>query len=289
MDIKDIRNQSEKTMRILVVQGGTRSENSCPGRNTKIRSMVDLILESSPDYVNVDVLDLAVEGDGKRIIQPCKGCVGTAGGFHCHWKCTCYGPKSDSSDLNDIMHDDKVYDRLEMSDGIMFMTPIHWFKPSGPILAMLDRLVCASLTITREQAKRLTDNDLKNPEKTMALEKSGKYDNLKKNHLGGKVAAVFAQGDDGADDYYNTINKPNTTPGNFMEDVYSSPIDAVIPLVKALRFMDIEVPDDLIVGVNRGKGKDYAVNDETYKSAEKYMAIPVNLFLKLVNRINDLR
>ncbi len=26
----------------------------------------------------------------RPIIQPCKGCISTAGGYHCHFPCSCY-------------------------------------------------------------------------------------------------------------------------------------------------------------------------------------------------------
>jgi len=224
---KSFHKSGPNKTRIMIVQGGTRSKDSCPGKDTKLRHLVELIKKRAPDDVRIDVLDLAVEGDGE-IIQYCKGCIGTSGGFHCQWRadgkalaqmmksvkkvngkfiykskngkefdlnkvrgCTCYGPGSNSEDLKDIMHDDYVYYRLEQADAVLFLTPIHWAKPSGPIVVMLDRLVCSSGTVSAEAMEMVTGNDIKNPEKTALVEMKGEMNHLKTNWLEGKTAAIF--------------------------------------------------------------------------------------------------
>jgi len=269
--------------KILVIQGGTRSKDSCPGRDTKSRELVKLIKENrQSDNVQIEVIDLAVEGDGE-IIQPCKGCIGTSGGFHCHWPCSCYGPGSASEKLPDIMHDQDVYRKMEETDGILILTATQWWKPTGPVLAMLDRLVCASKTITRDDAVLLTNNDFKNPKKTSELEQSGEYDHLMKNHLEGKTAAIYIYGDEGADDY-SSGDLPKAMEGHVgaMEDDYRL---AVRPIVNAFRYMGIFMPENLIHTNPRGKGEDYSDNDETFRGDKDFLQDPIDLFDALVAEI----
>ena len=114
-------------MRIMLIQGGTRDKDTCPGEDTKTKDLIESIEDiSAGDEIELDILDLSVKGDGK-VIQPCKGCVGTSGGFHCHWQCSCYGKGSASENLYDLMHKENVYDRLEKCDAFIVFTPIHWY------------------------------------------------------------------------------------------------------------------------------------------------------------------
>ena len=62
-------------------------------------------------------------------------------------------------------------------------------------------MVCINQTLTREQAQEIFDSDVKNSTKTAKFEKTDVYCELKKNHWEGKIAAFYAHGDDGADDY----------------------------------------------------------------------------------------
>jgi len=104
---------SPRPIRILIIQGGSRSKKTCPGEDTKGQLIVKELKKSAGD-IEIDILDLAVTGDN-RVIRDCKNCVGTASGYHCHWKCSCYGPGSNSEELSDIMHDEDVYGRLDIS------------------------------------------------------------------------------------------------------------------------------------------------------------------------------
>jgi multimeric flavodoxin WrbA len=70
--------------------------------------------------------------------------------MHCHWFCSCYAPNDDKNP--DLMYEAKIYDKLEACDGFMVVSPQHWYSVSSQVKTMFDRLVCANLTITREQA-----------------------------------------------------------------------------------------------------------------------------------------
>lgn len=269
-------------MRVMIVQGGSRYEGTCPGKNTKMSWVAEQLKSSAPEGVEVDILDLSVKGDG-NVIQPCKGCIGTAGGYHCHWRkngvstdpkvrgCDCYGPASGSEGVPDVMHDEYVYYRLEQADAIMFLTPIHWYKPSTSIVAMLDRLVCASKTVPAETIIEATDGEPKNPEKTIPLEQSGVFDDQQENHLAGKVAAIFAQGDDGADDD--------------VEGLYDHEVEILKPMKYTLRYMGIRVPDNLVYFHVMGLDEEYSWNDKQFKQNDRFLSEAQKIFRALLGEL----
>ncbi len=283
-DLQELIKKDDLKIKIMVIQGGTRDKGTCPGKDTKMKFIARKMKDVAPDYVEVDVLDLAVKGDGSDVIQRCKGCVGTSGGFHCHWKCSCYGPDSGSEDLPDLMHDQKVYDRLEQADGIMFLSPVHWFAESSGIKLMMDRLVCANMTLTKEQAKNIYNDDIKNPKLTKAAEESGRYESLLTNHLEGKYAAVYMQGDGGADDY-KKHSMPKSMEGYEDELVGANGKEAYQSLVNQLRYSGIFVPQDLIKVVTRNYGNDYGKNDDTFKDDMDFIAGALDLFNNLLKTI----
>lgn len=315
-------------MRIMIVQAGTRAKNTCPGKDTKLKYITELI-QQKVSGVEWDVLDLSVKEpevdfydklyesglkglskeqlvefiEKTRVIQSCKGCVGTAGGYHCHWKaqgtkedpkvrgCSCYGPESGGAHLPDIMHDEHVYYRLEQADGILFLTPIHWYATSTNLKAMMDRLVCANKTVPYEVIKKATNGKAKDAELTTKLEASGKFDDLQTNHLEGKVAAVFAQGDDGADDYERPEEPfPDTygdvTRDEFLEKTLSNPKQAIWPLVTTLKYMGVYTPEHLVTTLVRNQNEDYYKNDATFKQDENFLDAAVKLAERLVEEID---
>jgi multimeric flavodoxin WrbA len=229
---------------VVIFNGSPRKENSCANQTSKTRKLVDYVLDKYSDRVNLQVVDLSV---GKVNIQPCKGCVSTSNGFHCHWKCTCYSKHN--QDKPDLMYEADIYDKLEACDAFIVVSPIHWYTLSTQVKAMFDRLVCANLTITREQALQLFGEDAKNSEVTGAAELSGKYNHLLKNHLHGKIAAFYAHGDDGANDYGG--DQPHTGDENW--DVKNS----VLPFVYQCRYSGMRCPDDLVEAFYINKGVPY--------------------------------
>lgn len=196
--------------------------------------------------------------------------------------CDCYNRESDPKDL---MHQEDVYKKLEECDGFFVLTPINWSSCSSVVKTFFDRLVCASLTITTDEAlKILGEDDLKNSKKTREIEKSGKHNSMLKNHLQGKHAGFFAHGNEGGADYREFAkNKTKSLPivpdslieyekTHGKEDV-SKLLD---PLVKQCVYMGVHVPDDCVRVETYGYGISYSeVNDKFDKeqkikeSAEK--------------------
>ena len=252
-----IKNKNAK-VKILAIQGSARNENCCPDKNSKSFKLLKNAIKDR-DGVLFDFLDLSVKCDG-NVIQPCKACISTAGGIHCHWHCDCY---SKGGKVKDLMHEENVYKRLERCDGFVVFSPINWDAPSSVVKSFFDRLVCCNLTLTTEDAKKvLGEDNLKNSDVTRPLAKSGQYNHLLKNHLEGKSAAFFMQGDNGADDYKG-VKKPDSyvkyTTGKQLK---SDPISSIEPIVRQLVYSGIYVEDGCVDGVISGFGTDYATNDE---------------------------
>jgi hypothetical protein len=161
------------------------------------------------------------------------------------------------------MHEENVYKKLEKCDGFVVFSPINWDAPSSVVKSFFDRLVCCNLTLTVEDAKKVLGKDnLKNSDITRPIAKSGKYINLLKNHLEGKFAAFFMQGDNGADDYTD-IKKPDA----YLEymkgkTIKSDPISSIEPIVKQLVYSGIYVKEGCVDGLISGFGTDYPTNDD---------------------------
>jgi multimeric flavodoxin WrbA len=256
--------QKEKKNVVLVV-GSARSPECCPNEKSKTHKLADFIKEEFSKQVKFEVVDLSVKCDGV-VVQPCKGCTSTSS-LHCHWPCDCYSKKSDPKDL---MHEQDVYKKLEKSDGFFVLTPINWSSCSSVVKSFFDRLVCASLSITSEQAEDLLGSDIKDSSKTRAMEKSGEYQNLLKNHLEGKFAGFFAHGNDGGSDYKEFAkNKKISLPvipsslEAYEEKHGKEDVSKVLdPLVRQCVYSGIFVPDDCVKVATYGYGISYSeVND----------------------------
>lgn len=230
--------------KLLVFQGSPRKLKSCANQTSKSKKLINYILEYWTQVYDIEVIDLSI---GDVTISPCKGCVSTSGGFHCHWKCTCYGKDLKKKDL---MYEAEIYDKLEDCDAFLVVSPINWYSVSTQVKAMFDRLVCANLTLTREEAIEIMgEGNIKNSEITGPVELSGEYRHLLKNHLAGKTAAFYVHGDDGADDYSG--EQLNT--GDSEWEVSNS----VMPLVYQCRYSGINCPDELVEAFYINKGMPY--------------------------------
>jgi len=260
-------------MRIMIISGSARSPNNCPDQAGKTEELARVAgAELRKLGVEVDPLSLAVEESGQSMVQPCKGCVSTAGGWHCTWRvdaeargCTCYGPKSANKKVPDLMHDREVYRRLGDADGFMVVMPVYWYGPPTQVKAMFDRLVCANMTLPAEYVERLTDGDSKNATKTRELERRGTGEAHLRNWLEGRTAAFLAHGDDGADDYAGTRRRrapPSLRAQGEGPDWLLDPTIACQAFAAQCRYSGIWVDDDLVVGriINRrrsyGQGND---------------------------------
>ena len=178
--------QRDAPSRILVVNGSTRSEHTCPGEISKTRRLAQAVEETItaiPGF-EVDFLDLSTLADEPlKVIHPCKGCVSTAMPL-CHWPCSCY-PNHALGQTNDWMAD--IYPRWVAAHGVFVLCPMHWYQTPASLKLMIDRLVCAD----GGNADPTTTKG-KNPLLAKALELKG-WDYPK--HLAGRAFAVLAHGD----------------------------------------------------------------------------------------------
>ncbi len=172
--------------RILIVNGSTRSEHTCPGEISKTRRLAQHAqeaIEAIPGH-EVDFLDVSTLADEPwKVIHPCKACVSTAQPL-CHWPCSCY-PNHAVGQTNDWM--DEIYPRWSAAHGVFVLCPVHWYQAPASLKLMIDRLVCADggnpdPTTTRG----------KDPALAKSLELQG-WDYPK--HLAGRAFAVVAHGD----------------------------------------------------------------------------------------------
>lgn len=274
------RNKDRK--KVVLVVGSARSPECCPDEESKTHKLARLIRKEFSDRVNFEVVDLSVKCDGVNV-QPCKGCVSTSA-FHCRFPCDCYSKKSDPKDL---MHQENVYGKLEESDGFFVLTPINWSSCSGVVKAFFDRLVCANLTMTADEAVELLGRDhIKDSKKTREMERSGKHNELLKNHLEGKVAGFFAHGNEGGADYREFAKKKiKSLPvipqsmveyeKNHGEEDVSKLLD---PLVRQCVYSGIRVPDDCVKVVTYGFGVSYGEANDMFDRERKLQVEALEVF-----------
>ena len=179
---KDPRSKS----RILIINGSTRSEHTCPGEISKtlrLAQHAQKTIESLPHF-EVDFLDLsALADEPQKVIHPCKACVSTAMPL-CHWPCSCY-PNHALGQTNDWMSE--IYVRWVAAHGVMILCPVHWYQAPASLKLMMDRLVCAD----GGNPDPSTTNG-KDPLAAKKLELKG-WDYPK--HLAGRAFSVVAHGD----------------------------------------------------------------------------------------------
>ncbi|PDT11262.1 MULTISPECIES: flavodoxin family protein [unclassified Rhizobium] len=172
--------------RLLLVNGSTRSEHTCPGEISKSYRMVDIAREvlEQQRHVKIEILDLSrLASEYGRQIHPCKACFSTAAAL-CHWPCSCY-PNYSLGQIHDWMNE--IYPMWVEAHGIMIVTPVHWYQAPSSLKLMIDRLVCADggnpdPTSTHgkhaDQAKQLEMNGWPYP-----------------RHLEGRLFSVVVHGD----------------------------------------------------------------------------------------------
>lgn len=170
---------------VLLVNGSSRSEHTCPGEVSKSWRLAQISRETlEEEDCAVDFLDLSrLTSEYGRRIHPCKACFSTAAAL-CHWPCSCY-PNYSLGQTQDMMNE--IYPRWVVAHGIMIVTPVNWYGPSSPIKLMMDRLVCA---------------DGGNPDPTSTHGKNAqeaKREELKgwpyPRHLDGRLFSVVVHGD----------------------------------------------------------------------------------------------
>ena len=126
---------------ILLINGATRSEHTCPGEMSKTYRLVTMAQETLREQgIDVEMLDLSrTASEYGRNIFPCKTCVSTAMPL-CHWPCSCY-PNHSLAQVNDWMND--IYPMWVRAHGIMIISPVNWYMAPSSLKSMIDRLVCA--------------------------------------------------------------------------------------------------------------------------------------------------
>ena len=172
--------------RILVINGSSRSDQSCPGEMSKTFRLTQIatdVVKKERDF-DVDFLDLSLlTSQYGRIIYPCKACVSTAQPL-CHWPCSCY-PNHALGQVNDWMAE--IYPMWVAADGIMIVCPVNWYQAPSSLKLMIDRLVCADggnpdpTTTHGKDARKAKEIELKG------------WDYPR--HLAGRVFSVVVHGD----------------------------------------------------------------------------------------------
>ncbi len=179
---KDRRSRS----RLLLINGSSRSDQSCPGEMSKTFRLVTMAREviAKEKGFEVDLLDLSrLTSEYGRIIYPCKACVSTAMPL-CNWPCSCY-PNHAMGQVNDWMAE--IYPRWAAAHGVMIICPVNWYQAPSSLKLMIDRLVCAD-----GGNPDPTSTGGKNPQRAKELELKG-WDYPK--HLAGRVFSVVVHGD----------------------------------------------------------------------------------------------
>jgi multimeric flavodoxin WrbA len=180
------RKNARSRSRILIVNGSSRSDQSCPGEMSKTFRLAELArktIEREP-RCEVDFLDLSrLTSEYGRVIFPCKACVSTAMPL-CHWPCSCY-PNHALGQVRDWMNE--LYPRWIAAHGVMIVTPVHWYQAPSVLKLMIDRLVCAD-----GGNPDPTSTGGKDPARAKALELAG-WDYPK--HLAGRAFSVVVHGD----------------------------------------------------------------------------------------------
>jgi len=171
--------------RVLLINGSSRNEHTCPGEMSKSFRLVQMAQEVlRHGGLETDILDLSrTTAEYGRNIHPCKSCFSTAAPL-CHWPCSCY-PNYSLGQTQDWMND--IYPMWVRADAVMVICPVNWYQVSAPLKAMMDRLVCA---------------DGGNPDPTLTQGKTAKLAKQIEldgwaypRHLKGRLFSVVVHGD----------------------------------------------------------------------------------------------
>ena len=170
---------------ILIVNGSSRSEHTCPGEMSKSWRLTEIAREiCEADGMKVCILNLSrLAAEYGAHIHPCKACFSTAAAL-CHWPCSCY-PNYSLGQTQDLMN--SIYPLWIRAHGIMLITPVNWYHTSSPMKLMIDRMVCADGGNPDPTSTRGKD-----AKKAKELELAGwPYP----RHLEGRIFSVVVHGD----------------------------------------------------------------------------------------------
>lgn len=263
-----IKKFNPKKPKVIMIQGSPRDSDSCADMISKTEKIVKYIEMAWSSYFDFEVLDLKVNSEKSPTILPCKACVSTAGGYHCHFPCSCY--KKGSEKNVDYMSENDVYNKLKESDAFLIVSPIHWFALTSQVKLFFDRLVCVNKTLSVEDARNIMGDTIKDANITGQLHKSGEYDGLLKNHLEGKYCAFYAHGDDGANDYSDK-DYPQSYSDVLIDPYSIDPKLSVMPYVMQMKYSGVYVPDDLVTAFHTNKGVDYYSSNLTFENNQDFL------------------
>jgi len=183
--------------------------------------------------------------------------------------CSCYFKGDEKKP--DLMKELDIYSLLQECDAFLVFSPIHWHSLSSQVKALFDRLVCTNQTLTVEDAKKIMgEGNIKNPDITGKFARSGKHDNMLRNHLEGKVCGFYAHGDDGANDYEGKT-MPESYNDVLIDNFSIDPKSTVMPFVLQMKYSGVFVPDELIQAFHMNKGIDYnTANKELKRNKEPF-------------------
>lgn len=203
-------------LRILMINGSSRSEHTCPGEMSKSWRLLEIAraVLSQADDVEIEVLDLSrLSSEYGLHIHPCKACFSTAAPL-CHWPCSCY-PNHGQGQVQDWMAE--IYTMWVRAHGVMIVAPVHWYQAPSPLKLMMDRMVCA---------------DGGNPDPTASGGKdAGRAKDLElkgwhyPRHLEGRLFSLIVHGDtEGAEtlrrmlaDWLTSLHMAPAAPGAVLE------------------------------------------------------------------------
>ena len=171
---------------ILLINGATRSEHTCPGETSKTWRLLTIARDvfAREGDMEIQLLDLSrLASEYGRVIYPCKTCVSTAMPL-CHWPCSCY-PNHELGQVGDWMNE--IYPMWVAAHGIMIVCPVNWYQAPSSLKLMIDRLVCAD-----GGNPDPTSTGGKDAERAKALELAGWH---YPRHLAGRVFSVVVHGD----------------------------------------------------------------------------------------------
>jgi len=263
-----VRKLGDWKPKVLIFQGSPRDPDTCSDMKSKTHKIVDYVISKWSPFIDMEVIDLSVNHSKQPIIQPCKGCISTSGGFHCHFACSCFHKGDDKKP--DLLSELDVYNKLKECDAFVIFSPIHWHSLSSQVKTLFDRLVCINQTLTVDDAKKLMGKgNIKNSEITGKFARSGKYDGMLRNHLEGKVAAFYAQGDNGADDYEGK-ELPESYSDVLDDGFGRNPKSVVMPFVMQLKYSGVFVPDELIESFYVNEGVNYNVANKTFNKTKEF-------------------
>lgn len=263
-----IRKIGDWKPRVLLFQGSPRDAETCSNMDSKTHGVVEYMLSKWSPFIDFQVVDLAVNINKRPTIQPCKGCVSTAGGYHCHFPCSCF--KKGSKKQPDLLKELDVYTKLQQADAFVVVSPIHWYSLTSQVKLLFDRLVCVNQTLAVGDAiKIMGAGNIKKSEITGKFAMSGKHDDMLRNHLEGKVAAFYVHGDDGANDYRGK-EMPQSYDDVLNDGFSGDPKATVMPYVIQMKYSGVFVPDNLIQAFYVNKGVDYYTANKTFKRENEF-------------------